>query len=222
MRRIIWLVVLPVAAVWVVFAAHQAWSYPAFAVKSDAACASCHTNPAGGADLTDAGKAYAKDPAAKLPTVAKTDYVGENKCKICHLKQYKAWGETPHAHAFESLEKGDAEAVAAMSKALEIEVKDSPAKTDGCIGCHVTGKGLSGGWPGADAEATPHFTHVTCEACHGPGGAHVKAAKDARKTTINGAVSEKMCTQCHTSKTSPKFDFATYKAKGVHTVPAAK
>jgi len=223
MRRFIGLAVLPVAAVWIVLVAHQAWSFPAYAVKTDAACAACHTNPAGGASLTEAGQAYAKDPAtAKLPAATKTDYVGSGKCKLCHSKQYKAWGETPHAHAFEVLEKGDAEAVAAMSKALGIEVKESPAKTDGCVTCHVTGMGLSGGYPGADADAKAILSNVTCESCHGPGGAHVKAAKDDRKKTINGAVSAKMCTQCHTSATSPKFDFDTYKAKGVHNVPKAE
>jgi hypothetical protein len=55
--------------------------------------------------------------------------------------------------------------------------------------------------------------------CHGPGSKHVAAAKADKKAAINGATSEAMCRSCHTKEMSPNFDFAKYKAKGVHVVP---
>ena len=35
-------------------------------------------------------------------------YIGTKKCKMCHRKAYKAWENSKHAHAFESLEKANA------------------------------------------------------------------------------------------------------------------
>jgi len=223
MRRVIRLVVLPAVGLWVVFATHQVWGFPAVAVKTGAACAACHVNPAGGAELTAAGKTYAEKSEAEVSKdAAKAEYVSSAKCRTCHLKQYKAWQQTPHAHAYEGLDKASPEAAAAMAKALEMELTEAPIKTDGCVKCHVTGMGLSGGYPAADSTKNANLSNVTCEACHGPGSLHIAAKAEMRKSTINKAVSAKMCTQCHTSATSPKFDFATYKAKGVHQVAAAK
>jgi hypothetical protein len=34
---------------------------------------------------------------------ASLTYVGVEKCKICHIKQYKVWGSSKHAIAFDSL-----------------------------------------------------------------------------------------------------------------------
>ena len=39
---------------------------------------------------------------------------------------------------------------------------------------------------------------------------------------INGKVGEKLCRSCHTPTMSPKFDFATYSAKGLHAKKAAE
>ena len=66
------------------------------------------------------------------------------------------------------------------------------------------------------------FENNACESCHGPGSKHVAAAKEAKKTVINRAVSEKFCRECHTPTMSPKFDFATYSAKGLHAKKAAE
>ena len=41
--------------------AAQLWAFPQFARDTKSACASCHANVAGGAALTDAGKAYKAD-----------------------------------------------------------------------------------------------------------------------------------------------------------------
>lgn len=219
MRNLVRLVILPAIGLWFVFATHQVWGYPAFAAKTGAACAACHTNPAGGAALSEVGKAYAAKPeGAVAKSTVRAEYVGVNKCKTCHLKQYKAWQETAHAHAFEGLTNASAEAVAGMAKTLGVQVDGHPNKTEGCVTCHVTGMGLQGGYPAVDSVKTAGVTNVTCESCHGPGSLHIAAKADGRKGTIVKTVSAKMCTQCHTTATSPKFDYAAYKARGVHTV----
>jgi len=219
MRRLIRFAVLPAIAALLIVTTHQVWGYPSVAMKTDASCATCHSNPAGGADLTDAGKAYMKDPSTKVKSVEGAEYVGAKKCKICHLKIHKAWGETAHAKALDNLMKADAKVAAEIATKLEVKIEGSADKTDGCVKCHVTGFKLAGGYPGTE-ETKAELSFVGCEGCHGPGSMHAKAKKEDRPKTINKAVSAKMCMDCHTKVMSPEFDFDKYKAKGVHTVAA--
>ena len=209
---------------WAMFASHPVWAYPSFAKQTKAACTACHTGPAGGAELTAAGKAYAADAAkAEIPKDTKVaEYVGSNKCKMCHLKQHKASLETDHfSKAWKSLVDADEKTTAEMAAKLKVEVKGPASKADACVGCHVTGFQLAGGYPAADEAKNAALQGVTCESCHGPGSVHVAAPMADKKKTINKAVTAKMCTQCHTPEMSPKFDFDEYKAKGVHKVAAA-
>ena len=199
--------------------AAQLWAFPQFARDTKAACAACHANVAGGADLTDAGKAYKADKTAPTAAPAKTaDYVGNTKCKMCHMKEHKAWSATSHAKALANLQAADTAKANAVSRATGIAINGSAAKTDGCVGCHVTGFQLAGGYPAADSVKTAAVSMVSCESCHGPGSAHVAAPAAERKKFINTGVSANMCTQCHTAQTSPKFNFEEY-AKKVHPVP---
>lgn len=199
--------------------AAQLWAFPQVARDTKAACAACHVNVAGGADLTDAGKAYKADKTVPTAAPAKTaDYVGNTKCKMCHSKEHKAWSTTPHAMALAKLQTADTAKVNAMSKALGIAINGSAAKTDGCVTCHVTGFQLTGGYPAADSTKTAAVSMVGCESCHGPGSAHVAAAKEVKKQFINSSVSASLCTQCHTTTTSPKFNFEEY-SKKIHPVP---
>lgn len=213
-----WLLRTVVAALGVLCAARLS-AFPQFARDTKAACASCHVNVAGGAELTDAGKAFKADKTAPTAAPAKTaDYVGNTKCKMCHMKQHKAWSTTPHAMALAKLQAADPAKAEAMSKALNIPITGSPAKTDGCVTCHVTGFQLAGGYPAADSTKTAAVAMVSCESCHGPGSAHVAAATADKKKFINTAVSANLCTQCHTAVTSPKFNFEEY-SKKIHPVP---
>jgi cytochrome c554/c'-like protein len=202
----------------------HAWAFPQYARQTKDACVTCHTNPAGGASLKPAGTAFkaemTKAPAADTAKAA--DYVGVNKCKMCHMKQYKAWSETKHAGALAGLQKADAKVSADMATKLKVEIVGSPAKTDGCVGCHVTGFHLAGGFPAADSTKTAAVSNVTCEACHGPGSLHVAAAMADKKKFINRAVTANMCMQCHTAATSPAFKFDDYVKRGVHQVAEAK
>lgn len=198
--------------------ATQLWAFPQFARQTKAACATCHANVAGGPELSEAGKAFKADGKAPAAAAAKAaEYVGVNKCKMCHMKQYKAWAETQHAKAWAGLKNADATKAGAMATALKIELKGSPTATEGCVACHVTGHQLAGGFPQADTTKAAAVMNVTCENCHGPGSLHVAAPMAEKKKFINHTVTANMCTQCHTSVISPKFDFATM-SKKVHPV----
>ena len=210
------------AGVGLMLALH-AWAFPEVARQTKLVCATCHSNPAGGVELTEPGKAYKAD-ATKVPaagTAKAAEYVGSNKCKMCHLKQHKAWTETKHANAIASLKKIDDKAAADMAAKFKVELKGSAMQTAGCVSCHVTGYQLAGGYPAADSAKTAALTGVTCESCHGPGSLHVAAPLAEKKKFTNRAVTANMCTRCHTPVASPAFKFEEYVKRGGHVVPAA-
>jgi hypothetical protein len=200
----------------------SAWSFPHYARATNMTCATCHTDPAGGADLTDAGKAFKAD-STKVPAANAegSEYASNRKCRVCHAAEYKSWLETPHAHALEVLHTADPKKIEEMATLAGIKLAGPAWENETCLTCHVTGFHLPGGYPQADTLKNAALAHVTCEACHGPGSKHVQAEKTLKKALINGAVSEAMCRQCHTTTMSPKFSLAEYKAKGVHAAKAA-
>jgi len=198
------------------------WAFPSVARKTKLSCATCHANVAGGADLTDAGKAYKADNT-KVPaaSVEGATYVGSNKCKMCHLKQHKAWMDTKHAKSMDALASGDPKVIADMAGRLGVKLDGSAASNDACLVCHTTGFGL-GGYPPADTSKTASFAAMGCEMCHGPGSKHVAAEKEVKKNFINVPKTEAMCKDCHTATMSPKFAYDEYKKNGVHVVPASQ
>lgn len=198
----------------------QLWAYPEVARQTKASCGTCHANVAGGPALSAAGTAFKADGKAPAAAAKAAEYVGANKCKMCHIKQHKAWAETPHAKAWVALKNATPEKTAEMAAAFKVEIKGSATATDGCVSCHVTGFQLAGGYPQADT--TKVVTNVTCESCHGPGSLHVSAPMAKKKEFINKAVTANMCKQCHTPAASPDFVFAEYVKRGVHAVAAAK
>ena len=137
-------------------------------------------------------KAPAK-PEAKA--ASKYDYVGAQKCKICHKNEYDSWMTTVHAKAMDSLKADD-------------------QKNAVCLGCHTTGK---------DAARTV-LTGVQCEACHGAGSAYKTPAnmKDVKLALANGMTmpTKEVCVKCHNEKspTFKGFDFDKYvkNEKGIH------
>ena len=201
--------------------ATAALAFPSIGRKTKMSCGTCHSNVAGGADLTDAGKAYKADNS-KVPaaSAAANDYVGSNKCKMCHMKQHKAWLDTKHAKAFAALVSGDPKVQEAQATALGVKL-DGPASTNAaCLNCHTVGNAMAGGYPPADTTKTPGFAVVGCEMCHGPGSQHVAAEKAVKKNFISVPKTDAMCMDCHTKAMSPKFAFEEYKKTGVHVVPA--
>jgi hypothetical protein len=132
---------------------------------------------------------------------AEPQYVGQAKCKICHLTEQKIWAASAHARALE---------------VLKPEERSKPE----CLGCHTTGHGK----PAAQAA---DLAGVQCEACHGPGSLYKAAdvmnkvkfrddrAAAHRKVMELGLIipDEKVCTGCHNPKspTFKGFNFATAK-----------
>ena len=119
-------------------------------------------------------------------------FVTSAACSQCHVAQYLKWANSAHAHATDPL----------PPRAVEFEA--------GCLDCHATGS--------KPATATTkleiaRLQSVQCEQCHGPGSNHVaKPAKGyGRVVNIQDA-----CATCHTSETSPAFDFQAAWAKIKH------
>ena len=156
-------------------------------------------------------------------------YVGAAKCGECHTEAHAIWKDTPHAHAFESLDPANKrkgfERLRGVKRTFDPE----------CIACHVAG------W-----EPEQYFRYETgfineefasddsekllqvllggnqCENCHGPGNRHVEfieagnneAAINEVKVTLKQV--ESTCNQCHDGDNSPGFQFEEYWEKVKH------
>jgi hypothetical protein len=141
------------------------------------------------------------EPVADVHPPADQTYVGAKACAACHFKQMMVWKKTKHStEAFQKL----------------------PAKYQAdasCLICHSTGFGKPTGFK--DMATTENLAGTTCEACHGPGSAHVATAKpfigkkltpDQDKevrATIYKILPGNVCARCHTEvghKPHPAFD----------------
>jgi len=157
-------------------------------------------------------------PTAKDLYRGPTNYVTANACRECHADQFEQWGKTPHAHAFDTLEN--------KQRAFDPD----------CQKCHTTGFRYRTGF--VTPRGSPHFKHVQCEACHGPGGDHIRnpsgkiVSSPAGSNTASapgaaapaqagstaavgervpyGIITERSCTGCHTEHNSPEFEYNKY------------
>jgi hypothetical protein len=128
-----------------------------------------------------------RQPSAQAPVLS--PYIGASACKDCHSGQFTAWAETKHSNAFSKLQPAD-------------------RASNACIKCHVTGSAEMIAAEGA----TPSFPNVQCEACHGPGRAHVDAALTGDSVTAKPKkTNEDTCLRCH-NDTSPRFKPFYYQA----------
>jgi len=119
-------------------------------------------------------------------------YAGAAECAGCHEPQAKQWSRTPHASAFALLQRGQ---------------EGLDASQPECLLCHTVGFGAQGGY--VNKARTPQLRGVQCESCHGPGRAHVQAARAGRPHTgdIARAVPRTACVKCHTAEKSPGFNY---------------
>jgi NAD-dependent dihydropyrimidine dehydrogenase PreA subunit len=117
-------------------------------------------------------------------------YVGVDKCKGCHAKEYKDF----EARKF--------------SKAWSVLQMRGKTKDPECLKCHATGFGQPGGF--VSEEATPNLKYKQCEACHGAGSIHAsnpadKAAHEQMKAYVRD---HDVCIACHVCmKTHKEADF---------------
>lgn len=129
---------------------------------------------------------------------------GRSACRRCHLREYRSWEDTPHAHAIETLPENE---------------RSNPE----CLRCHTTGYDEPSGFQGL--EETPELAHVGCEACHGPGSLYKdrEIMEDREASIANGLVipDEQTCRSCHNeeSPTFPgSFDYEEMRERGVHEI----
>ena len=132
------------------------------------------------------------DDVPRVPGPPGHAYAGTAACQRCHAATFATWQQSGHAHAYQAL------------------VTAGHDRDPDCVGCHVVGLGSSSGF--RSLAATPGFTNVGCESCHGGGSAHV-ASPGAHPMP---RVGESACRRCHVAEQSPHFDFATYWAKIRH------
>lgn len=135
------------------------------------------------------------------------DYVGEKKCKMCHMKQFTSWEQTKMAKAFDGLKAG---AAAEAKKAAGLDPEKDYTTDASCLGCHT-------------ANGKADMPGVGCEACHGAGSDYMKVMMTNRDYKMDeikakGFVvpDETVCKKCHNEK-SPFFKGFTFdKSKGTH------
>jgi len=100
------------------------------------------------------------------------EYVGAEKCKMCHKVQFASWENTVHAKATDA-------AKASTDREFSAD----------CLKCHAT-------------NASEELAGVQCEACHGPGNDYKKMSimKDVEAAKANGLVipTQETCDGCHT------------------------
>jgi hypothetical protein len=107
-------------------------------------------------------------------------YVGIDKCKTCHPKNFAAFSERK------------------FDKSWRILKMRGKEKDPECLKCHVTGYGEPSGF--VSEEATPHLKYKQCEVCHAPGSLHVSdpSNKEYRKVMAPYKYSDKnVCVKCH-------------------------
>jgi hypothetical protein len=122
-------------------------------------------------------------------------YTGADACRICHRAAFQSWVRSPHARAFDTLEK------------------EGKERSEECLRCHVTGYRERGGYGSEDISI--NLEGVQCEACHGRGSIHAENQK-----TKYGGVFQFTCRRCHNREFSPDFDYVKYMQRDPHFTPA--
>ncbi len=142
------------------------------------------------ADITEEYLAALNEPPSGIPEVRQIGYMGAKACQSCHGWEYEQWESTPHANAWATLEETG-------------RLREST-----CVPCHSTGY--------TDSEFMPErlvpyeVRSVGCEACHGPGEAHILYREWEIYGELTGEVRgedlmdpiipippERTCTACH-------------------------
>lgn len=115
------------------------------------------------------------------PRDSRGGYVGGQRCADCHTDVAMQHSSSAHGRP---------------SKAI---LATPFAASTQCMGCHVTAPYFDGGWKGPKDDSD--MAGVSCEACHGPGEAHVRTqSKDY------GHVGFERCVECHLPDRTVDFD----------------
>ena len=137
--------------------------------------------------------AFEKEAANRVKDLASSSFAGVEVCKTCHPSEVEKYKSTSHFRAMETLlEKG----------------KESDPD---CILCHSVGSKTRGGF--VSLKHSPQLAGVQCENCHGPRKSH------SENPTITGKNQRdlfQICSECHNSQHSPKFQLKEYWLKIAH------
>jgi hypothetical protein len=129
----------------------------------------------------------AAQPKAIASGVVAHDFVGAERCRSCHVEEYEAWRNGPHARAMEAL--GERE-------------RNDPR----CKQCHTM----------VPSDPDPVLAGIQCETCHGPGKWYSTdwAMRDAELRELQGFAKPdaKTCARCHTDST-PSIEPFVYEQK---------
>ena len=148
-------------------------------------------------DKADAGQVqHPAGPNEPAPPANQT-YIGVTKCDSCHFDKYQDWRKAQDKHA----------------KAFAILPAASQADPN-CLKCHTTGFGDPSGFKTVADRA---LTGITCESCHGPGGAHAEIAKPFAnkknlppeqekivRDSIYRMLPQNVCVTCHSARAHKK------------------
>jgi hypothetical protein len=164
-------------------------------------------------------------PVVALPRAAERGFVGDTACRGCHAAAAAFWDKSKHARAWQSLVKKEADRdsacvgchvtgsapqvmVAAAAHAAGPKPPAPPLPQGlGAAGALAAGPKL----PAPPAAAVGSELHdVQCEACHGPGAAHV--AQPGARGSIVRDPPERICVQCHTKEQTTEWEFASFRA----------
>lgn len=127
--------------------------------------------------------------AAQAAMPSADAYAWAGACKECHEAIHDSWSRTKHAKTIDRLNSD--------------ERKDTQ-----CIGCHVSG-------PKEAVTVDDKIVNasVQCESCHGPGKAHIEAARagNAASVKLTAKPAQPLCETCHNDK-SPHYKGFYYNA----------
>ncbi len=142
--------------------------------------------------------ACSEDATTPTPPVLDAQFLGysdpltqQTTCGNCHIEKQRSWQTSGHASAWNDLQaSGGAQSY--------------------CAPCHTTsGFGNaapdSAGYAAVDSAAQKFYLDVQCEACHGPGAAHVSAPETTQplSTIIADTGAVVGCATCHTGTHNP-------------------
>jgi hypothetical protein len=137
--------------------------------------------------------AFDKEASNRVKDLASSPFAGIEICGTCHPSEVEKYKSTRHFRAMETLlEKG----------------KD---RDPDCVICHSVGSKTRGGF--VSLKHSPHLAGVQCENCHGPRKSHSENPMASRKVQSD---SFQICTECHNSQHSPKFQLKEYWLKIEH------
>ena len=156
-------------------------------------------------------------------------YVGSQRCKTCHPKEYRSWEKTKMAMAFDLLRPGTA---AESKRKATLDVRKDYTHEAKCLPCHTTGFGQPGGF--VSFEKTPEMAGVQCEGCHGPasgylseGGMTVKNKSYHRADLVRRGLvlpGQGSCSEvCHNDRSPFRgkgyvFKYEEREARGAHEI----